>query len=72
MCRLPAMKPTLRFLLPALMMAASPVVADRRDAIDTLANRPAVRAALQHLVVMDREPLDGLRQEKANGFGGPD
>ena len=60
MCHTRPMKPTLCLLLTALMMAASPVAADSRDAIDTLANRPAVGAALQHLVAMERELLDDL------------
>lgn len=62
MCHTPPMRPTLRFLLPALglMTTASPVVADGLDAVDALANRPAVRAALQHLVAMERELLDDL------------
>ena len=56
------MNPTRRFCLPALfvLMAATPCAADGRDELDALANRPAVRAALQHLVAMEQELLEDL------------
>jgi acetylornithine deacetylase/succinyl-diaminopimelate desuccinylase-like protein len=56
------MIPKLRCLLPGLVlvMAASQVAADSREAIDALANRPPVRAALQHLVAMEQALLDDL------------
>jgi acetylornithine deacetylase/succinyl-diaminopimelate desuccinylase-like protein len=56
------MKITLPVLLPALalLMAAFPVAADNHGEIDALANRPAVRAALQHLVEMEPQLLDDL------------
>ena len=62
MCHTPAMIPKLRCLLPGLVlvMAASQVAADSREAIDALANRPPVRAALQHLVAMEQALLDDL------------
>ena len=56
------MKPSFRALLPALslIVAASHSAADSRDTIDTIADQPSVRAALQHLVAMERELLDDL------------
>ena len=54
------MHSTLRFLLPALLLASSVCTAGSRDEIDALAARPAVRAALQHLVAMEDELVDDL------------
>ena len=56
------MKPLLRSCLAALFLltAAFPCVADRRDDIDALADRPVIRAALEHLVAMEQKLLDDL------------
>ena len=56
------MKPMRCYFLPALLVltAASPCTADSRDDIDTLADQPAIRAVLQHLVAMEQELLDDL------------
>ena len=52
----------LRCFLPALLMltAAVPCAADSRDAITALADRPPIRAALQHVVAMEQQLLEDL------------
>ena len=56
------MNSILRFCLPPLLalVAATPSAADSRDDIDTLADQPAVRPALQHVVAMEQELLADL------------
>jgi len=56
------MNSILRFCLPPLLalVAATPSAADSRDEIDTLADHPAVRPALQHVVAMEQELLEDL------------
>ena len=56
------MNPMHRFFLPALFMltAALPCAADSRDDVTDLADQPAIRAALQHVVAMEQQLLDDM------------
>ena len=56
------MKTILRIILPALLaaMAPSALASDERDGVRELGDRPAVRAALQHLVEMEPRLLEDL------------